>query len=119
MEAPATISIIVILLSFEKFLSKYDAKNAMIVSIIAVPPIKGLLTESIIIPPKTAKPIANDELANNPTNNIKITNKFGIIPAIVKKGKKLDSKKYININIMNNIIPIKTFFIMILIILFL
>ena len=73
----------------------------------------------MIIPPKTANPIAKGELANKPTNNIKITNKFGIIPAIVKNGKKLDYKKYMNINIMNNIIPIKTFFIAFLIILFL
>ena len=49
-------------------------------------------------------------VANNPIKSIKITNKFGFIPAIVNQLKKLDCKKYSKKNTI--IIPIidMTFF---------
>ena len=70
------------------------------------------ITISKNIPNKNPKISPIFFVANNPINNIKITNKFGFIPAIVNQLKKLDCKKYskkntiiiptIDINFFNN-----------------
>ena len=49
-------------------------------------------------------------LANKPINSVNITNKFGIIPAIVNQLKKLDCKKYIINAVSIKIICISSFF---------
>ena len=67
-----------------KELSKYAPKYPITHSITAVIPIFLLYIKSIISPQITPKAIPAGVFTYNPTNNINITNKLGIIPAIVK-----------------------------------
>lgn len=46
-----------------------------------------------------------------PINSTNIINRFGITPAIVNELKKFICKKYIIINVINNIITVSIFFI--------
>ena len=106
----AIISIIVSLLSFEKFLSMYSAISPIIPSIIPDIPMDFPTNISIYIP-KISPHIRPAFLPiNRPIHRIKITNKFGITPFIVNHVKKLACKKYIikNVAIIN--IPVRTFF---------
>ena len=81
--APIVIKIIVILFSFEKFLSKYEPKYPIKQSIIAVVPTTLPYIKSIIKPQITPNPIPITCVVNNPINKINIIIKFGLIPAIV------------------------------------
>lgn len=100
------ISIIVILLSFEKFLSKYDAKYAKIQNIIELIPIHLPYTLSNKKPIKIPIAILTFEFVYNPKNNIYIINILGAIPAIFKLEKIFICTKYNKNPIKNNIIVI-------------
>ena len=104
---PAVISKIVILLSFEKFCSKYPAINTTQASIIAEVPIFFPIKKSKNIPITNMIGIPRLLPKNSPKNNAIITNKFGDIPAIVNQ---FDCKKYIIKNVINIDITITVFF---------
>lgn len=90
-----TINIIVILLSFEKFLSQYSASKPIVPNKIPEIPIYLPIKKSKHVPNIKPKINPNFFPANRPTKTINITNKFGIIPAILNHVKKFDCKKYI------------------------
>ena len=81
---PITINMIVSLLSFEKFLSKYEPKYATTQSITAEIPIVLPNIKSNIKPKITPNEIPKNCVAYKPINKIYIINKLGLIPAIVK-----------------------------------
>lgn len=108
--APIIISIIVILLSFEKLLLKYpDNKPSNAYIITDIPKISPINISKNT--PITAPNIIDIFLpAKSPINTIRTMNKFGFIPSILNQVKKLDCKKYIIKNIINNITTVVIFF---------
>ena len=82
-------TIIVILLSFEKFLSNIPPIPPTMPSIIAEIPIFLFIKKSKHIPKKIPIGIPNLFPPNNPKNSTNITNKFGVIPAILNQLKKM------------------------------
>ena len=83
-------NITVILLSFEKFLSRISATNPTIPSDMAFIPILNPINKSINKPKIIPKIKPAFFFINKPISIINITNKFGITPAILNHVKKLD-----------------------------
>lgn len=106
----ATIIIIVILLSFEKFLSNVPPIIPIIPSIIAVSPTLLPMKKSNKTPNPTPYIAPTVLVQYNPINSIKITNKFGITPAILNHEKKLTVRRYRSMKTNIKLILIITFF---------
>ena len=90
--APSDITIIVILLSFEKFLSKTPAKNPISPKDTAYIPACFPSNRSNVIPIPIPYAVPIVWLANSPTNNIKIIYRFGITPEMLNQLKKFDCR---------------------------
>ena len=93
------------LLSLAKFLSKYSPANPIIASTAPVTPIVLPKTISRIIPKSNPNTTPSLFPTNKPINITRITNKFGIIPAILNHVKKFICRQYITTN-SNKIIDI-------------
>ena len=109
--ADITSNITVILLSFDKFFSRYPLKKPIPPRLNVNPPIDEPLINSTINPKikPNAVPILEPEYS--PINRINITNKLGFTPAIVNQLKKFSCKKYIIMNAITNKIIVIAFFI--------
>lgn len=105
-----TIPTIVILLSFEKFLSRNPPNIPIAPYIIDETPTFLLIKISISNPNITPNVPPYILPANSPINKTRITIKFGFTPAIVNQEKRFVCNRYIKINVKNNAIPNKTFF---------
>ena len=110
MVSPATINIMVNLLSFEKFLSKIVEAIPTSPSPMKLIPMLFANSTSKISPITIPYIAPISLLPNKPINNTSITNRFGITPAIVNQLKKFDCRKYITNAIIIKYMFIRNFF---------
>ena len=110
--APITSNITVILLSFDRFLSKYPPQKSglflvLLQFVLLYYSLIYLLKVQIQFP--LFRPIFLP--VYNPVKSANITNKFGFTPAIVNQLKKFIWRRYIRINVKHKIIMVNVFFI--------